>query len=207
MRQLIEKYFTLALIVILVLIILFQRSCSGKIHANSVVTHTDTVWKTKIDTVIKTVSKISEIHIKVPSIPQFQPTNNLDTCKVRFSKLSEKYMEKIVYKDTLVLDNLGAIEIVDTVWQNQLYGKRRYIKSISIPTVEKITTITKDSDPVRQVYIGGSLFGDKTKIQLINPGILYKTKKDHIYQVGIGINFNGTMTYNVGAYWKISFKK
>jgi hypothetical protein len=207
MRQLIEKYFTTALIVILVLIILLQRSCSGKIHANSVVTHTDTVWKTKVDTVLKTVTKVSKIHIKVPSKPEFEPGNNLDTCKVRLNTLSEKYMEKTIYIDTLKLDNLGTVQIIDTVWQNQLYGKRRYIKDIQIPTVEKTITITKDPEPVRQVYIGGSLFGDKTKLQLINPGILYKTKKDHIYQVGIGINFNGTMTYNAGAYWKISFKK
>ena len=56
------------------------------------------------------------------------------------------------------------------------------------------------------MYIGGNVFGDKLNIQLVSPGILYKTKKDHIYQANVGINFDGTITYGVGIYYKIKLK-
>jgi hypothetical protein len=85
-------------------------------------------------------------------------------------------------------------------------GKRTKIYDYKIPFVTKTVTITKQADPKRQMYIGGNVFGDKSNIQLVSPGILYKTKKDHIYQANVGINFDGTITYGVGIYYKIKLK-
>ena len=139
----------------------------------------------------------------VPSDPQYHPSDDIDTCKARFNRLLTDMLTKRVYADTLKLDSLGTITIIDTVFMNKL-GKRTKIYDYKIPVVTK--TVTKQADPKRQLYIGGNLFGDKTKLQLLTPGILYKTKKDHIYQVNVGINFDGSITYGAGIYYKIKLK-
>lgn len=201
----IKKYFLPIIIVILLLIILLQKSCKGKdvIDEPTSVTKIDTVWKIRTDTIIKTVKEISVIHVPVPSDPQYHPSDDIDTCKARFNRLLKDMLTKRVYADTLKLDSLGTITIIDTVFMNKL-GKRTKIYDYKIPFVTK--TVTKQADPKRQLYVGGNLFGDKTKLQLLTPGILYKTKKDHIYQVNVGINFDGSITYGAGIYYKIKLK-
>ena len=201
----IKKYFLPIIIVVLLLIILLQRSCKGKdvIDEPTSVTQIDTIWKIKTDTIIKTVKEISVIHMPVPSDPQYHPTNDIDTCKARFNRLLTDMLTKRIYADTLKLDSLGTITIIDTVFMNKL-GKRIKIYDYKIPFVTK--TVTKQADPKRQLYVGGNLFGDKTKLQLLTPGILYKTKKDHIYQINVGINFDGSITYGAGIYYKIKLK-
>ncbi len=204
-KENIKKWFTGIIIIILAFIIFLQRSCQNNhiINPPISVVKIDTIWKIKTDTIIKTVKEISVIHMPVPSDPQYHPTNDIDTCKARFNRLLTDMLTKRVYADTLKLDSLGTITIIDTVFMNKL-GKRIKIYDYKIPLVTK--TITKQADPKRQLYIGGNLFGDKTKLQLLTPGILYKTKKDHIYQANIGINFDGTITYGAGMYWKIKLK-
>jgi hypothetical protein len=200
----IKKYFSAIVILTLVIIILLQRSCKGNsvINEPTIETKIDTIWKVKHDTVVNTVKQTKVIHVPVPADPKFHPSDDIDTCKARFNALLKDHLTKRVYNDTLKLDSLGTITIIDTVFMNTL-GKRTKIYDYKIPVVTKIVTVTKHDDPKRQLYIGGNMFGDKTKIQLVTPGILYKTKKDHIYQANVGINFDGTITYGLGAYWKI----
>lgn len=202
----IKKYFTWAIIIILVIIILLERSCTGSTTPNPAdpIVKIDTIWKTKIDTVVKTVTQTKIIHTKAPNTPRFQPSDNIDTCKTRFNKLLKDFITKRVYQDTIKMQGLGNIYITDTVFMNSL-GKRIKILDYKIPTVEK--TITKFADPVRQLYIGGNLFGQPNSIQLLTPGLLYKTKKDHVYQLNLGINFNGSISYGVGVYYKIQLHK
>jgi hypothetical protein len=197
------------IIIVLVIIILLQRSCTGFAISNSepkISVKIDTVYKHITDTISKEV-KISSIEYVYPKDEQYYPGETIDTCKQRFQNLLKEHIAKKVYKDTLKIDSLGTITIIDTVWINKLYGKRKYIQDIKIPTVTKTITITKTEDPKRQLYIGGNLFGDKTQLQLASPGLLYKTKKDHIYQANIGVNFDGSIIYGLGMYWKIKLHK
>ena len=39
------------------------------------------------------------------------------------------------------------------------------------------------------------------------PGLLYKDRKDRIFQANVGVNFDGTLTFGVGTYWKINLNK
>lgn len=191
-------------IVILVLIgiIVVQRSCCGnQAVASDTIVITDTIWKTKRDTTIKTVTVVKKEYIKDTT---YSPGETIDTCKSRFNNLLEEHLTRTIYSDTLKLDSLGTIVVRDTVWKNKLHGKRQYIKDYKIPYVTK--TIIQPQPPKRQLYIGGNLFGDKTQLQIVTPGVLYKTRKDHIYQVNVGIDVNGNITYGVGTYWKIKLK-
>ncbi len=201
--QKIKPYINYILIGVLVLIILLQRSCSGKdvITADPVVQiKYDTIYKNVHDTVRYTVHHTVHDTIK-PDGPEYTSGENIDTCRARFNYLLKQHIARRVYQDTLKLDSLGTIVVIDTVWLNKL-GKRTKIYDYKIPFVTKTVT-----ESVRQLYIGANLFGNKNALQLLTPGVLYKTKKDQIYQANIGINFDGSLTYGIGAYWKISFKK
>ena len=50
------------------------------------------------------------------------------------------------------------------------------------------------------------MFGDRRSLQMITPGLLYKDRKDRIYIANVGVNFDGSITYGVGAYFKIKLK-
>jgi hypothetical protein len=197
--------FSYLVIGILVAIIFLQRSCNGEQRSftpEPIVT-TDTIWKTTHDTVYKNVTVLKKEYIKLQG-EQYTSGETIDTCKARFQNLLKEHLVRTVYSDTLKLDSLGTIVVRDTVWLNKLYGKREYIKDYKIPFVTK--TITKPEPPKRQMYVGGNLFGNSNSMQGVTPGLLYKNKKDQIYQVNVGINFDGTITYGLGAYWKIKLK-
>ena len=198
------------IIAALVIIIFLQRSCSGNSKTKDTVTTViDTVWISKTDTILKIVpiKKIEYVYLKDP---KYQPTTDIDTCTKRFAGLVKEFSMRRIYHDTIKMDSLGIkgnIRIIDTVWMNRMYGKRKYIFNIQIPRITETTTITKIQESKRQLYIGGNLFGNKESLVLASPGILYKTKKDQIYQVNFGYSFDGSVSYGLGAYWKIKFKK
>jgi len=201
-----KNRFYFIIIACLVAIILIQRSCD-KIERAGDTTEVkiDTIYKHVHDTITKevTVYKKQYVHINKP---EYYPGETIDTCKARFQNLLKEHLVRTIYSDTLKLDSLGTIVIRDTVWINKLYGKRGYIKDYKIPQVTKTITITKQEEPKRQLYVGLNGFVNRNDITAFSPGFIYKTKKDHIYQASIGVDFNGTITYGFGTYWKIKIK-
>jgi hypothetical protein len=191
------------IILALVIVIILMRSCDSDsvIGEDTVYTRTDTVYKEVHDTIVKKVN-IENIRY----IPFDEPDyTDIDTCNDKMSELLKKYNRETTYKDTIVLDSLGTITVVDTVFQNSL-KKRSIFKDYRIPLVTKTTTIIKAQQQKRQLYIGGNLFGDRRNLQTITPGLLYKDRKDRVYQVNIGIGFDGSISYGIGIYYKIKIK-
>ena len=204
--QKVKPYISTILIGILVLIILLQRSCVKEIDNKPQISiKLDTVYKRITDTVVKIVPVKKYVYVK-PTGLQYTPSTNIDTCTTRFNNLLQEFSKKTTYQDVIKLDSLGTITIIDTLWANKL-GKRTYFQDIKIPIVTKTITITKQADPVRQLYIGCNLFANDQQLDFVTPGLIYKTRKDHIYQLNVGINFDGTITYGAGMYWKIKLKK
>lgn len=201
MAQLTKKNITNWFIVILIVIILLQRSCNTEFNGDLVkeTVKTDTVWKETKDTVFKTV-KITNIKYVPLNKEKYTVSDNCDSSKIRFDNILKEHLVRTVYTDTIKLDSLGTIVVKDTVWLNKLHGKREYIKDYKIPFVTK--TITKPEPPKRQLYIGGNL----NSMQSITSGLLYKNKKDQIYQINVGISTNGSIIYGIGGYWKIKIK-
>jgi hypothetical protein len=191
---------------VLVIIILLQRGCSGKtISEPTVITKYDTIWKKTHDTITKEVEVVKIEYVK-PDGPEYTSGEHIDTCRARFSYLLKQHIARRTYTDTIKLDSLGTITVIDTVWLNKL-GKRTYIKDYKIPLVTKTITIIKQPDPKRQLYIGGNLFGDRRTLQSFTPGVLYKDRKDRVYQANVGVNFDGTLIFGLGTYWKINLNK
>lgn len=191
------------LIASLVAIIILQRSCNNNmdIDDNKITVKTDTVWKVTKDTVFKTVNAVKTEYISIDK-EEYKPGESIDTCKTRFNNLLKEHLVRTVYSDTLKLDSLGTVVIQDTVWLNKLYGKREYIKDYKIPFVTK--TITKKEDPRRQMYIGGNAFIGGSG--LLTPGLIYKDRKDRVYQANVGLGIDGSINYGFGMYWKINLR-
>lgn len=169
---------------------------------SNTITKIDTVYKKVSDTVIKNV-KVKEFVYVYPEGDKYKPSNSIDTCKTRFDYLLKEFSAKKTYVDTLKIDTIGTVVIYDTVWKNEL-GNRKYLLDYNIPYITK--TITKTEEPKRQLYIGANVLFNNNTVTPFSPGFIYKNKKDQIFQASIGLNFNGTITYGVGTYWKIKIK-
>ena len=124
------------------------------------------------------------------------------------------YLAKVVYKDTLVLDGgLGTIALTDTITKNRILGRTWDAKVKE--RIIKEEMIVKE--PARnQVYYGlNAGFNKEDYVSAIGAGMILKTKKDKIYQLGIGVNNRTTDGTNggfspyvgFGTYWKIKVKK
>lgn len=129
--------------------------------------------------------------------------------------LLHDYFAKNIYKDTLQLpDSLGTVAVTDTITQNKILG-RTFNASVKQRTIKELMIV---KEPARtQVYYG--LTGGFNKVDVVSnigAGLLVKTKKDKIYQIGIGVSnkigtdgTNGTLSPYIGGgvYWKIKLKK
>lgn len=195
---------------VLLIIIFLQRACTEDCEVQTVtntVVKTDTIYKT--NTVI--VDRVVPGKPAKPPKPQkpLTPSDNIDTCKARFNTLLKEHTKLTIYTDTIkLIDNIGTITVVDSVWMNKLLT-RRIINDYKIPIITntETITITKEKEPRNQFYIGGNLYGNSEGLEIATPGLLLKTKKDNIYQLNAGINFGGGISYGLGYYWKIKLKK
>ena len=128
--------------------------------------------------------------------------------------LLKDYYSKVLYKDVLVLpDSLGTVAVTDTISQNRILG-RTFDAKVKERTIKE-TLIVKEL-PKTQVYYGFTGgFNKADVVSNIGGGLLVKTKKDKIYQVGVGVanrvtdGTNGSLSPYIGGgvYWKIKFKK
>ena len=200
-------------IVALLAIIFFQRECeSPSVPTGSAKRDTVRV----VDTVYipAKVEKTSKPKVK-KSIPGNIPDSlkPVDTTYQallsKYNKLVKAHVAQNIYEDSISLDSLGTLKVIDTL-QFNLLGKRKIIADLKIPKiVEKVTiTETLTAPPVRQVYVGFGIYAPQSIMGAgANTGLLYKTKKDNIYGLTVGVNTSGTVLYGVQYYWKISLKK
>lgn len=144
---------------------------------------------------------IVEKEVKIPTV--------IDT-----AALLKDYYSKVLYKDTLKLEgDLGTIALIDTISQNKILGRIWDAKIRERIIKEELIV----KEPAKnQVFYGlNAGFNKEDYVSAIGAGIILKTKKDKIYQLGVGVNnrttdgTNGSFSPYVGAgvYWKIKLKK
>ena len=128
--------------------------------------------------------------------------------------LLKDYYSKVLYKDTLILpDSLGIVALNDTISQNKILG-RTFNASVKQRTIKE-TTIVKELPKTKLFYGLEGGFNKADFVSSVGAGVLINTKKDKIYQLGLGVTnqttdgINGGFTPYVrgGVYWKIKFKK
>lgn len=172
------------------------------------------VIKHEIDTVdvIKTkvvTKKGDDIYHEVIVEKEVQIPAVIDT-----AALLKNYYSKVLYKDVLVLpDSLGTVAVTDTISQNKILG-RTFDAKVRERTIKE-TTIVKEL-PKNQVYFGfDGGFNKADVVSHVGTGLILKTKRDKIYQLGVGVanrttdGTNGSLTPYIGGgvYWKIKFRK
>ena len=128
--------------------------------------------------------------------------------------LLKDYYSKVLYKDTLILpDSLGIVALNDTISQNKILG-RTFNASVKQRTIKE-TTIVKELPKTKIFYGLEGGFNKADVVSSVGAGVLINTKKDKIYQLGLGVN-NKTTDGTTGAfspyirggvYWKIKLKK
>ena len=128
--------------------------------------------------------------------------------------LLKDYYSKVLYKDTLILpDSLGTVSVIDTITQNKILG-RTFNASVKQRTIKE-TTIVKELPKTKLFYGLEGGFNKADFVSSVGAGVLINTKKDKIYQLGLGVTnqttdgTNGGFTPYIrgGVYWKIKLKK
>jgi hypothetical protein len=196
-------------IITLVIIILLMRMCDGKGNVDKgdivkidgkkyeVIKHEiDTVKIPVVQTEYKkgeTIYKEKPVYVNIPV--------NVDTLSIL-----KDYYAKYNYKDTLKLkDSLGYIAILDTISCNKILN-RVFDAHVNKFTIKE-TLIVKDL-PKNQFFIGGVMGFDKVDlVNFIGPTLLFKTKKDKIFSIGVGYGLQQRINIQGGLYWKIGKKK
>jgi hypothetical protein len=134
---------------------------------------------------------------------------NVDT-----AALLKDYLAKVVYKDTLTLDGgLGTIALTDTITKNRILGRTWDAKVKERIIKEEL--IVKEPAKAQLYYGLNAGFNKEDYVSAVGAGLILKTKKDKIYQFGLGVNnrttdgTNGSFSPYVGfgTYWKIKVKK
>lgn len=214
-----EKVFQLfnfrtVIILVLVLIIFLQRCGSGPAPTPGkprvdTVTVVDTQYITKRDTIYGKPK---------PSAPPKVDTTWRDTLRLkdssyqylydRYVELGDRYYSRHTYEQKFKVDSIGSITVKDTVVSNNITG-RSLTYDLKYPVIKETTTITihEPYKPKRQLYVGGSLWGNQVSlINGVSVGLIYKDRKDRMFGGNVGV-FNSQLNYGVSSYWKINLKK
>lgn len=205
-KNVFKKHFSTIIIIILILIIFLQRSCQpnnpepGQIikYKNRKYQVIKTITDTQIVPVIYTKYTPGEsIYVEKPiyiDIPA-----NIDT-----NDILKDYFAQYTYKDTLDLDSLGSIVVIDTIAKNKIQA-RTWNAKINKYTVTNEVYLKEL--PRTQLYIGGSVGTELNNNLYAGADIALKTKKDQLYRINAGLTSNLNPYVNVGMYWKIKLKK
>lgn len=190
-------------ILILAVIIVFQRINSSPDIIEKPTIVRDTIWQKK-DSVIYTSPKVVQtIPLKIIS-EKYLSDPNYDKLVLQYQELVKLHLAKNIQKDSVQIDSVGFVKVTDTV-QNNIVQNRKWEYNIKYPIIKE--TVIQPPKKVNQLYIGGGLQGNQYNIiNSINGGILYKNKKDQIYGLSVGVNTNGQLVYGLSSYWKIKFK-
>ena len=179
------------LIIVLVVLLFLQRSCSSDpIPDTKIVTKIEVKYDT-INTVTKTYipkwkTKIETIH------DTFQA--DIDTLAIL-----KDYYTKYYYSDTLKIDTVGYAIINDTITQNFI-AARKIKTNILIPTTTIIKEIYLNEN---EFYWGLGLQGRTDQINYLGGELLFRNKKKQVYGLGIGVNQDFKPVLSGRIYWKL----
>jgi hypothetical protein len=154
-----------------------------------------------------------EVEVEVPyevekrvEVPVIQSVDTMEILKVFYTKN--------IQKNVLNLPNgVGTITLTDTIVQNKIVGTS-FDSKIKKQIVRD--TLRLPEEKKNKVYFGVTTQVDRPNfINGMGMGLLYQTKEDKIFKVGVGVNnwvkdgVNGTFTpyVDAGIYWKIKVRR
>lgn len=198
------------LTIIIVALVIFMgtgngRGCRGGAKKSDTVIKHDTTWSVHDTTIYKTL-KGKVLHDTIKTPPQYIADTNYPKLLAQYNDLLGKYLALVEFRDTIRLDTLGYVAILDTVNQNAIKG-RSVRSNYKIPTVTVTKTITHYDPPKAQLYYGFGLDLNTTFAPTgAHGGLILKTKRDQLIGLQIGTGINGGINYGFSSYWKIKLK-
>lgn len=176
---------------------------AGETRPNDTLTIHDTAWQVHDSIVVRKVPVPYEVKVEVASKPEMLPDTNYANLKRQYMALLQLYLNKMVYSDTIRIGTYGYIAVLDTINENKL-SSRKTRENYKIPVVKETKVITKYSPPTRNLFIGGGVNTSNTLgINGLEAGLLYKTKKDAIFNLKASVDLDGKQLYGFGYYTKI----
>lgn len=206
-----NKIYLFIIGVLVVFVLLQNKGCvggNGSQQKSDTLVVSDTVWSVK-DSLIYSKPKPGKIiydSVFIEGKPQYQADTNYAILKMQFDTLVKNHTALVIYNDSVKLDTLGYVSVIDSLRENKIIG-RSWQYNYKIPYVTKTVTINNYAKPKNQVYIGGGvnttqIFG----LQSADAGLMLKTKSDQIYGLKVGSDVNGNLLYGFQMYWKIGKK-
>lgn len=200
---------TLLIIVLVGIIVAYQIKGCDPDSGGGTTIDIDTVYKeVKVEVpkyVPKWRTKIEEVEVQVEVEKQL-PVDTTEILKDYFAKYKTIDTLRLNYPDSNATFGYGVV--TDVITRNQII-ERSISWDYRIPVITK--TITIHPKPINQVYIGiSSGLNKQNFIDNVAGGLIWKTKKDMIYQASLGLaNHGGAVAPFVGGgiYWKIRLKK
>jgi hypothetical protein len=197
-----NKLLSVVIVVLLAFIFFQNDGCTYIDKKSEIVTVHDTTWQVHDSLIVKKIKIKETIHDTIATPPEYIADTNYPILKLQYEALVSAFLAKNVYADTVKLDTLGYVAVADTVYKNELLN-RSYKYNYKVPTVTVTTTITKYAPNKGALFIGGGIASDRNSLNILQGGLLYKSKKDKIFGLNIGINNNSQVIYGFQSYWKI----
>ena len=196
-----NKVLILVITVLLFVLAVQHGGCGNpNLKADTVTLH-DTAWTVHDSLIVKKLKIKQIIHDTLPA--EYIADTHYPKLKAQYDALVIAYLAKNIYADTVKLDTLGYVAVADTVHKNNLQN-RSYKYNYKIPTITVTNIITKQAPPKGALFIGGGVTGSKNGLELLQGGLLYKSKYNKVLGLHIGINGNSQVVYGIHSYWKIN---
>ena len=200
--------FLTLLVVILVGLLLIDRCSQKKDVPIAPTIVRDTIWTEHTSTGNNIPSLINSIPYPIDRLTkeiQYLPDTNYHKLLIQYQNLLSLYLVKNIQQNKIKIDSIGFVFITDTVTKNLITG-RKFSYDLKYPIITN--TITLPPTLRNQIYIGGSLEGNKLNpINQLNAGFLLKNKRDQIYGVYGGIDKNINFNLGIQSYWKINLRR
>ena len=206
-KTFVQKNFLSLITLALVLIVLLQR-CDAPGSSEQPTIIRDTTWVYKDSTVYSRPQIVQTIPVNVIhdyTYREYLPDTNYAKLVLQYQEVVNQLLAKNVYNDSLKIDTIGWVKVMDTVTKNMITN-RTFKWSLKYPVITE--TITLPAKKVNQLYVGGELEASKTNlISGVNAGLLFKNKKDQIFGLKAGLTPQGQPNIGVSSFWKITLKK
>lgn len=211
--EFITKNFQFLVIVALFVVIILQRNSTPTAPDPKpiVITVVDTSWKSRTSPITNVYPTVTN---NIPAAKvvgkgvdtMYLPSPDDSVLRIQYQALRDSLLAQNIYTQTLKYDS-SSVTVTDTVHQNRIAG-RSYSFNLKYPEITTTTTIKEPYKPVNQFYVGAGLTGNPSNLLSgAKAGIIFKNKKDHIYQVDAVHMFNYGTHYGVSTYWKLKLKK
>lgn len=181
------------IILVLIVVIILLRQCSGE--PTPVEPTVITKVETKYDTITKEVpTYIPKVVTKIiRKVDTVNVTQEIDTLSIL-----EDYFATYVYEDIQKLDSLN-LQITDSISQNRIFAR-----SIQYDLIYPTTTITETKYiNANEFYIGFGVNGTGKQFNYVGGQLLFRTKKQQAYGLGIGIDENLQPMLSTQFLWKL----